>query len=318
MTILPISVVIPTLNRRERLNRTLRSLLDQNVTPAEIIIVDASPEIFCASALNDHPKSPLTQLHIHPATVKGAAAQRNQAIGYVTQDYVLFADDDVDLEPGCLERLWTSMMTNDDIGATGVVMTNQSYHPPGHLFRRLLTIFGCPARKSLAGQFCGPALNFLPEKSDESTTVEWLNLCLTLIRRRALPTPALLPFFEGYSLLEDAALTYHISKAWKLTIAPQARAFHDMKPADYKSHVLARTEMEIVNRWFVMSRVLSRNSLVWNFRFIAYQFFTLLLSLRSAQGWQRVLPSLAGMLKGFGRIIFQRHKWHGYPSPTPL
>jgi len=318
MTILPISVVIPTLNRSERLSRTLRSLLDQSVTPAEVIIVDASPDLFCVESLAEHPLFGHVEIDIHRAEIKGAAVQRNQAISKVTQDYVLFADDDVDIEPECLKRLWSSMMADETVGAVGVVFTNQSYHPPGRLFRRLLTILGCPAEHSLAGRFCGPALNFLPSEGQKPVPTEWLNLCLTLVRSEALPSPPLLPFFQGYSLLEDAALTSHISKTWKLVSTPTARAYHDMKPADYKSRVVARSEMEVVNRWFVMSRVLDRSSPGWNLRLVVYQVMMLILTLRSSVGWRNVIPSIFGMIKGYWRIVFHRRKWQGYPTTNPL
>src|SRR5688572_9108974 len=134
MNLIPVSVVIPTLARPERVVRTIESLLAQDCVPAEIIVVDASLPLLDTTRLPASPSG--VELRLLPAAERGAAAQRNQGVAASTQPFVLFADDDVDLEPGCLKTLWNVLQADSGLGACGAVITNQSYHPPGPTMRR--------------------------------------------------------------------------------------------------------------------------------------------------------------------------------------
>ncbi len=254
-----------------------------------------------------------------PATQRGAAAQRNQGVVAASQPFILFADDDVDLQPGCLDALWQAVQNDIRLGACGVVIVNQHYHSPGRLIRMVFGLLGCPRNGSLAGRCVGPALNFLPalEGQPPDDSADWLNLCCTLVRREALPRPPLLPFFHGYSLMEDAALTLEIGKRWRLAALPSARVYHDAQPAAYKDRPFARECMEVVNRWFVMRHIMGRDSLGWDLRQLALQLFMLLISLRTAAGWRRFPAALAGKIAGLFTVLLHSRHWRGYtPSPN--
>lgn len=316
MPTVPVSVVIPTLDRPARLAQTLRSLSSQTVLPREIVVVDASDALFPSAPLVAEAGRLGIALTVHAATQRGAAAQRNEAVARSSQPYLLFMDDDVDLATNALERLWRTLQDDPRIGAANVVLSNQHYHPPGTLMRHLLRLCGCPAEGSLAGQFCGPALNFLPAAAAEPRALQWANLVTTLCRREALPEPPFLSFFHGYSLLEDAALTAYIARRWKLVGVADTEAFHDRAPASYKNRIWARTVMETVNRWFVMTRILERTGWRWTLRLQAYQLLMLGLSLRHLEGWKLLLPRLAGQVAGTWKIVREHKSWIGYPKPA--
>src|SRR6188768_648470 len=146
MTPLPISVIIPTLDRRNRLARTIASVLRQEVTPAEVIVIDASVAPVSIDELVDLGRQLQVAtefIRIIPR-VRGAAAQRNAGFARASQPFVLFMDDDIDLGPGCLDLLWRTLHSDGRVGACGVVNTNQHYHPPGRLMRRIYHLLGCP------------------------------------------------------------------------------------------------------------------------------------------------------------------------------
>jgi len=295
--------------------RTLASMLAQECVPAEIIIVDATVPPIDVALLPPVP----TGVHIDrlAATQRGAAAQRNQGFAAATEAFVLFLDNDIDLEPGCLRILWDALQDDPALGACGAVITNQHYHPPGRVLRRAFALLGCPATGSLAGRCCGPALNFLPalDAPEPVTPADWLNLCCTLVRRPALPVPPLLDFFHGYSLMEDAALTLEIAKRWRLAAPPAARVFHDVRPAAYKDRPYAREKMEVINRWFVLRCIMSRTTFAWDLRMAAFQAGMLLLSLRTAAGWRRLPAALAGRVAGAAIVLLHGHRWRGYMFP---
>jgi GT2 family glycosyltransferase len=313
VNVIPASAVIPTLGRAGRLRRTLASLFAQEVVPAEIVIVDATIPAVTADSLPLPPAG--VRLACQPAASRGAAVQRNQGVAAATQPFILFLDDDVDLEPGCVAALWTALETDPRLGACGVVISNQHYHPPGRFMRRVYALLGAPAGGSLAGRCVGPALNFLPAaEAQASPAADWTNLCCTLVRRPALPVPPLLGFFHGYSLMEDAALTLEIAKRWRVAALPGARLFHDVKPAGYKDRTFARERMELVNRWFVMRCIMGRDSLAWDLRQLALQFFMVGISLRTAAGWRRLPAALAGKFSGLATVVLRGHRWRGYTS----
>jgi GT2 family glycosyltransferase len=185
--------------------------------------------------------------------------------------------------------------------------------------RQLYTLLGCPAQGSLAGRCCGAALNFLPAAdSTGDQSVDWMNLCCTLVRREALPQPPLLDFFQGYSLMEDTALTFHLGRCWRLSVPSTARVFHDVGPASYKDRPFARERMETLNRWFVMRHIMGQDHFIWDLRQLAWQCLSLTLLLRTSSGWRRFPAAFAGKVAGLTSVILHRHHWRGYiPVPAP-
>ncbi len=315
MTIIPASVIIPTLDRRERLNQTIASLLAQNVRPAEIIIVDASAPTTNTQDLPTPAEG--IRLRCLGATTRGAAAQRNEGVAAATQPFILFADDDIDLEPDCLATLWQTLRDDPPVGGCSAVISNQSYHPPSRIMRWLYTLLGCPRTGPLAGRCCGPALNFLPAaEGPANQAVDWVNLCCTLFRREALPSPPLLDFFHGYSLMEDTALALQVARRWRLVAPPAARIYHDMRPAPYKNRVFARERMEVVNRWFVMRCLMHQAGFAWALRQLAWQSISLALSLRHAAGWRRLPAAVAGKIAGIAIVLLRGRRWRSYPEPA--
>lgn len=316
--IVHVHAVIPTVGRTVRLCRTIESIFLQDVVPTEILIVDAGSTLDTRMAVQQL-KARATALGINlnwqSAVVRGAAAQRNQGAEVASEPYILFLDDDVDLDPGCLAALWNAMEKDASLGGCNAVITNQHYSPPGRAMRYLLAWLGCPRTGSLAGRCCGPALNFLPARnpSDGDERVDWLNTTCTFYRRSALPSPPFLPFFNGYSLMEDLALSLEVGKRWQLCSLPAARIYHDSAPASYKSKVISRQAMEVANRWFIARHILQRPWQTLILALLVLQCVSLLALLRTPARWACVPGWVLGSLAGLGRIIRQSPTWSGYP-----
>jgi len=302
--VLPVSVVIPTRNRVDPLSRMLASLKAQGPLPAEIIIMDGSQgdatrELSAAYAGEVAPQG--CQVTWKRAQALGAAVQRNQGIALARQPIVGFCDDDIVFETACLERLFEALDRDEMLGGVNAMITNQRYHPPGATSRVIFYLMAGSNEPSYAGRVLGPAVHLLPEDRDdlpEVVQVEWLNLGCTLYRRKALPDPPFADFFTGYSIMEDVTLSVNVGRKWKLANVRSARIFHDSQPGDYKADRVALERMELVNRHYVMTRVLGRRRLRDYVKLLIWESFQLGICALRTRAQREFWLAMKGKLHG--------------------
>ncbi len=101
-----ISVIVPTIGRPTSLNALLQSLCLQSRLPDEIIIADGSSTDDIDKLILEgqwHNKGLLVKRIV--VSPPNAVRQRNAAIDFSVGDFLLFLDDDVVLEPECLDEL---------------------------------------------------------------------------------------------------------------------------------------------------------------------------------------------------------------------
>lgn len=124
-TRLPISVVIPTMNRPTTLKRTLECLVAQEHVPSEIIIIDQSESKqdqaanqFAADACNT-----TSNVKYYYQNTPSSTKARNSGLDCCKNDIVIFSDDDVDVEESTLINIM-EMMATIDIALIAAVDTN--------------------------------------------------------------------------------------------------------------------------------------------------------------------------------------------------
>ncbi|MFO1486253.1 MAG: glycosyltransferase [Verrucomicrobiaceae bacterium] len=301
------SAVIPTRHRPQVMARTLESLLGQERRPAELIVVDASQDdetqrVMEAFAGKTTGGMAVTWMRAETA---GAAAQRNQGVAAATQPVIWFLDDDILLEPDCTARLWTALHSAPDIGGVNAMITNQRYQTPGRVSRFMFQLMAGEKCDSYAGRVLGPAVNLLPEDRDdlpEIVPVEWLNTTCTMYRREALPQPPFPAHFTGYSMMEDVTLSLLVAQKWKLANARTARIFHDSQPGSHKADIAELAEMELVNRHYVMTRVLGRTGVANHLRLAVWELFHLATGLLNVDGRRTLLASCCGKWRALRKI----------------
>ena len=111
--IVPITLIIPTYDRGERLERTIHSFLECDSLPNQIIIVDQSnnalKEKIKAFVEEENKKNPSIEfLYIHqdlPSLTKA----RNTGLEYAKNDIILFSDDDIDVADDVIDILYQDM-----------------------------------------------------------------------------------------------------------------------------------------------------------------------------------------------------------------
>lgn len=124
-----LSVVIPTFNRCERLGRVLERLAAQHLSSGgasftfEVIVVaDGCSDGTEAMLVECDPPFPLV---IRSQPNAGPAAARNVGIALAQADVIVFIDDDVMPEPGCLAAHIAHHRAADDVVVIGPMLTPQ-------------------------------------------------------------------------------------------------------------------------------------------------------------------------------------------------
>jgi GT2 family glycosyltransferase len=274
-----VTAVVATSGRSGPLRRALESLSEQSAQPIEVIGVDSSTDTGAHGLFQNGIRGLKSRLRWIKADSSGAAIQRKQGAALANQNVIWFFDDDIFFRSDCVARLWHGLNSDPEIGGINAMISNQRYQSPGTVSRLVFSLINGKSETSFAGKIIGPAVNLLPEDRDdlpEVVPVEWLNTTCTMYRREALPDPVFDPFFTGYSLMEDVALSLQVAAAgWKLANARTARIFHDSQPAEYKSDVRTRAAMELVNRHYVMTRILGRTRLIDYARLAGWELFQL-------------------------------------------
>ena len=308
--ILPISALIATRDRAKPLKTMLDSLALQSVQPVEAIVVDASNDDDTKKLCQSRFDGLETNIIYHRAITIGAAAQRDRAMQFATQEVIWLLDDDIVLEPNCLAKLWQAFQSDSQLGGVNAMITNQKYLPPGKISSCLFRLLHDRRESSYAGKCIGPGLNLLPEDNPnlpEVVGVEWLNTTCVLYRRQALPQPMFASFFQGYSLMEDLTLSLTVGKRWRLANARTARIFHDSQSGKHKSDRGAIAQMELVNRHYVMTQILKRNTLQDYLKLTILQLFGIA-ALASSRDWLNLPVVIWGKIKAIATILIMSNE----------
>jgi len=108
-----LSVVIPTRERAETLQYTLRTALDQESRRFEVIVSDNASQDNTAEVVNGVSDSRLRL--INPGRRLSMSDHWDFALLHATGDYVLFIGDDDGVVPGALDKLQASILGSDSL-----------------------------------------------------------------------------------------------------------------------------------------------------------------------------------------------------------
>jgi GT2 family glycosyltransferase len=111
-----ISVIIPTHNRRDSLRLCLDSVLLQDHSASQVIVVDDGSQDGTARMLAE--EYPQVQV-LHLAQQQGPAAARNRGLQAATGDAVAFTDDDCVVPQHWLAELSRAFETHPELAAVG-------------------------------------------------------------------------------------------------------------------------------------------------------------------------------------------------------
>ncbi len=115
-----LSVVVLSYDRPAYLRRALASVTAQPVAPREIIVVD-NPSGASAEVARVVAEFPEARLHAPPANL-GFTGGMNLGLSLAAGRHVLITEDDIVLEPGCLQALLAHARSRPDAGVLSAVM----------------------------------------------------------------------------------------------------------------------------------------------------------------------------------------------------
>ena len=109
-----VTIVIPTRNRINSLNRLLFSISKQSYLPKEIIIVDSSDEMLTLSQLVFFPIIEIKIIHSKPSV----CLQRNIGIEECKTEFIFLCDDDIEVSENYIENLVKFLNENPSVNIT--------------------------------------------------------------------------------------------------------------------------------------------------------------------------------------------------------
>jgi glycosyltransferase involved in cell wall biosynthesis len=122
-----VSLVIPTMKRQEFTQRLLIDHKNQTYPIKEVVIVDATPE-------NERDPKYYKQedfnfnIKLKWQTSKGSCRARNEAIALCEGDYIIFADDDIRIQPDFVENHIRLLQTYKAPACNGLDIMAENIH----------------------------------------------------------------------------------------------------------------------------------------------------------------------------------------------
>lgn len=236
-----VSVVIATRNRSEWLQWAISSLCDQEVPPAEIVIVDGSDP---AHAVKTESVVKACRERfpgiIYQTSPPGHTRQKNVGVAHASQEILLFMDDDVVLHPSYLGVVLRTFERDSEIvGVGGRIWNETERSPMATAFRRFFTMADNKRGDLTASADAGHI--YQVESTAEVQTLSGSNMAF----RRSLFRDGGLSFdenFEGYGLMEDQIFSLQAGTKGRLVQNGDAILFHGFRPRDRWSERYARDQ----------------------------------------------------------------------------
>lgn len=312
-----VSVIVPTIGRPGSLERMLESLAAQTVAVREVLVADGSSDESSRQVANDARWSGrglrVRWLAVRPPN---AVRQRLEAIAVSEGTLLLFLDDDVVLEPDCVEQMLRVLCDDAGVAAVFADFNNQSWPMPSRAWRFYLRYVLRMEEGAWQGKVVGPLLRFgyAPVPRD-IMPMQWLGTCNTMVRRSAYDAAGGFSnfFLHRCTMNEDLDLGLKVSRVGRIVFCPAARMGHFHAPGGRVSPAVA-AEDDLYNRYLVIRRT-QRRSAAAAFASVCLFFAVETASNVAGAAWRMrangLGARLVGRLRALSRIVmlaFRRGK----------
>jgi len=257
-----VSVIVPTIGRPDSLRRMLESLCRQTAKVHEVIVADGSQTNQTQSLVrNPHWQDQglfVDWIRVQPPN---AVRQRQAAIQKSQGNLLLLLDDDVVLEPDCVEQMISAMRGASDIVGVFADFTNQAWPMPTRAWRFYMRYILGMKDGEWQGKVVGPLLRFGYNPPPQGVApIEWLGTCNTMVRREAYQRVGGFSdfFLHRCTMNEDVDLGLKISAIGRIVFCSAARMAHIHAPGGRVSAAIA-AEDDLYNRYYILRRTLKRS-----------------------------------------------------------
>ena len=226
-----VSIIVCTRERAASLSRFLDSLARQDLRPARLVVVDASPgdatERMLAGAGDKAAWGRDVWYFRIEGPLRGLTRQRNFGLRWVCSDLVAFFDDDIVLSAGCLAEMERVHRRLGE-GVVGVGARMEGGKGPSHkLWRIRRAIRIVASLEPGTYQRSGMSIPWSFLGSSESVTDgDYLPGGATMWRTDVIRDLGFNEAFAGYGQGEDLEFSLRAGKKGRLVLAPAARLRH--------------------------------------------------------------------------------------------
>lgn len=268
MSLLDISVVIPTRNRIESLIDTIYSFNNNKYKPKEIIVIDQSDEQNCKiieeklSEYNKNIKIDLKYIYQPEASLTKA---RNTGINKSKYEIIIFSDDDIYVEKNTLYNIYQSFENNAHISLISAVDKLMEVESQNKFNSLMGYIF---LRKSLnknSGYLIKSMFGRYPKNITKVIETEWAMGYFFALRKDILHQGNI--YFDenlkSYAYAEDLDFTYRYFQYSKkigkiMVIDPQVLVEHRVSK-EWRLTSRVHSKMIIVNREYLSYKIFPNN-----------------------------------------------------------
>ncbi len=258
---LPVSVIVPTLNRGDYLLGTLRDLVRQNPPPREIIVVDQTPHY--ALAIETALRELVDQHGIIYERInrRGASVARNHGIALAQGEILLFVDDDIEAPETLCAVHYSHYGGSSAYDGVAGPMLSPTQAPT----------------MELPKEYFWPHVGWMFAPLDYGLALDnfILPTCNMSIRRSI--ALAIGGFDENLTRLEDSDFSWRAHAAGaRVTYAPAAWVIHLLAPTGAARWVFKPINDYVISRrdawyeWFYL--LLASGGLLKGWRFFGYWF----------------------------------------------
>ena len=245
-------VMIPTVDRTDKLLKVIQALNSQKVRPSRIMVCDSSSERSCKiEDLECLTSSPIDLIH---SPIKSSAIQRNVLLDlwhadHREIDFGLFLDDDTIPSDNYSSSLLEVLISLPTVGGVSGV-TISTFSPPRKTSSleqgvlRMLCLTGKPGSLLRSGINVGPDASWT-----NYVRCDWLFAC-SMWRREATQTTRFPNDWMGYAIAEDVYFSTQISRNWTLIVVPKATLLIDKYGPSITNPSLFRDE--VVHRYRIV------------------------------------------------------------------
>lgn len=260
------SLIIATFRRPAEVLALLEALDTLPDPPAEVIVVDGSPDSETELALAAWARErqlPFELLYIDSPS--GLTRQRNIGIDASSGDFVFFLDDDCRPLPGFFATIRRTFIQDAQHAVGGVqgAFVNASASRRLRLRMRLGLV---PGR--VPGRFYGNATSApcLVRAVAGCRPVDILAGGAMTFRREVLLRHRFSYFFDGYSQGEDVDMSLRVGRHYGLVWCGEAQCQH-LRASGGRPRAFEMGKMEVRNRYFIWKRHVSHPTVPDRLRF---------------------------------------------------